>query len=87
MLRTVAARRSASTGPALLTPAFLAVTLASLAYFTGDGVLIPAVPRYTHGPLSGGDVAVGLVVGAFSLSAFFLRPWVAASATAGAGAR
>jgi MFS family permease len=76
MLRTVTARRSASTGPALLTPAFLAVTLASLAYFTGDGVLIPAVPRYTHGPLGGGDVAVGLVVGAFSLSAFFLRPWV-----------
>jgi predicted MFS family arabinose efflux permease len=51
------------------------VTLAALAYFTGDGVLIPAVPRYTHGPLGAGDVAVGLVVAAFSLSAFFLRPW------------
>jgi MFS family permease len=77
MLPTVTARRSASTGPALLTtPAFLAVTLASLAYFTGDGVLIPAVPRYVQGPLAAGDVAVGLVVGAFSLSAFFLRPWV-----------
>ena len=76
MIRTVTARRSASTRPALLTPAFLAVTLASLAYFTGDGVLIPAVPRYVQGPLGAGDVAVGLVVGAFSLSAFFLRPWV-----------
>jgi MFS family permease len=69
------ARRSASAHPTLLTPAFLAVTLASLAYFTGDGVLIPAVPRYVQGPLGAGDVAVGLVVGAFSLSAFFLRPW------------
>jgi predicted MFS family arabinose efflux permease len=76
MIRTVAARRSATTRPALLTPAFLAVTLASLAYFTGDGVLVPAVPRYVQGPLGAGDVAVGLVVGAFSLSAFFLRPWV-----------
>ena len=76
MIRTVAARRSASTRPALLTPAFLAVTLASLAYFTGDGVLVPAVPRYVQGPLAADDVAVGLVVGAFSLSAFFLRPWV-----------
>jgi predicted MFS family arabinose efflux permease len=76
MIRTVAARRSASTHPALLTPAFVAVTLASLAYFTGDGVLVPAVPRYVQGPLGAGDVAVGLVVGAFSLSAFFLRPWV-----------
>jgi MFS family permease len=53
----------------------VAVTVAALAYFTGDGILIPAVPRYTHGPLRGGDVAVGLVVGAFSASAFFLRPW------------
>jgi MFS family permease len=61
--------------PVLLTPAFVAVTLAALAYFTADGILIPAVPRYTHGPLGGGDVAVGLVVGAFSASAFFLRPW------------
>jgi predicted MFS family arabinose efflux permease len=75
MIRTVTARRSASTRPALLTPAFVAVTLASLAYFTGDGVLIPAVPRYVQGPLGAGNVAVGLVVGAFSLSAFFLRPW------------
>jgi predicted MFS family arabinose efflux permease len=76
MIRTVAARRSAPTRPALLTPAFVAVTLASLAYFTGDGVLVPAVPRYVQGPLAAGDLAVGLVVGAFSLSAFFLRPWV-----------
>ena len=76
MIPTVAAQRSASTRPALLTPAFVAVTLASLAYFTGDGVLVPAVPRYVLGPLGAGDVAVGLVVGAFSLSAFFLRPWV-----------
>jgi predicted MFS family arabinose efflux permease len=75
MLRTGTARRSAPTRPTLLTPAFVTVTLASLAYFTGDGVLIPAVPRYVQGPLGAGDVAVGLVVGAFSLSAFFLRPW------------
>jgi predicted MFS family arabinose efflux permease len=75
MIRTGTARRPAPTRPALLTPAFVSVTLAALAYFTGDGVLIPAVPRYTHGPLGAGDVAVGLVVAAFSLSAFFLRPW------------
>jgi predicted MFS family arabinose efflux permease len=75
MIRTGTARRPAPTRPALLTPAFVTVTLAALAYFTGDGVLIPAVPRYTHGPLGAGDVAVGLVVAAFSLSAFFLRPW------------
>ncbi len=75
MIRTVTMRQSAPARPTLLTPAFVAVTLASLAYFTGDGVLLPAVPRYVQGPLGAGNVAVGLVVGAFSLSAFLLRPW------------
>jgi MFS family permease len=49
--------------------------MAELAYFTADGVLLPGLPRYVQGSLGGGNVAVGLVVGAFSLSAFFLRPW------------
>jgi MFS family permease len=68
--RSVTVRR-----PSLFTPAFVTVALAELAYFTADGVLLPALPRYVEGPLGGGNVAVGLVVGAFSLSAFFLRPW------------
>lgn len=61
--------------PSLLTPMFLTVAAAELAYFTADGVLLPALPRYVEGPLGAGNVAVGLVVGAFSLTAFFLRPW------------
>lgn len=66
---------AASTRSTLLTPQFLAVALATLAYFTGDGILVAAVPRFVAGPLGAGNVAVGLVVGAFSVSAFFLRPW------------
>jgi MFS family permease len=58
----------------LVTPSFLVVAIATLAYFLADGVLIPAVPRYVEGPLGGGSVAVGLVVGAFSFSALALRP-------------
>jgi MFS family permease len=49
--------------------------VAELAYFTADGVVLPALPRYVEGPLGGGDIQVGLVIGAFSVSAFFLRPW------------
>lgn len=60
----------------LLTPRFLAVGLAGLAYFVGNGILIAAVPRFVAGPLGAGNVAVGVAVGAFSVSAFFLRPWV-----------
>jgi MFS family permease len=59
----------------LITPAFLVVAVASLAYFTCDGLLLPAVPLYVEGPLGGGDVAAGITVGAFSLTALFLRPW------------
>ena len=86
MMRTMTIRRraktttSAAARPTLLTPMFLTVAVAELAYFTADGVLLPALPRYVTGPLGGGDVAVGLVVGAFSLSAFFLRPWAGTQA-------
>jgi MFS family permease len=67
--------RAGATRSSLLTRTFLTVAAAELAYFTADGVLLPALPRYVEGPLGGGNVAVGLVIGAFSLSAFFLRPW------------
>jgi MFS family permease len=63
------------TRPVLFTSAFITVALAELAYFTADGVLLPSLPRYVAGPLGGGNVAVGLVIGAFSVSAFFLRPF------------
>lgn len=79
MLRTVRAGRGemarTAARPTLFTRAFLTVAVAELAYFTADGVLLPALPRYVEGPLGGGDIGVGLVIGAFSVSAFFLRPW------------
>jgi MFS family permease len=68
-------RRGDATRGTLLTRTFLTVAAAELAYFTADGVLLPALPRYVEGPLGAGNIAVGIVVGAFSLSAFFLRPW------------
>lgn len=79
MLRSVRAGRGDMVRTAaratLFTRAFLTVAVAELAYFTADGVLLPALPRYVEGPLGGGDIGVGLVIGAFSVSAFFLRPW------------
>jgi predicted MFS family arabinose efflux permease len=60
--------------PTLFTPAFTALALASLAYFTAAGMLIPALPRFVEGPLGGGDLAVGVVFGTFSVSAVLLRP-------------
>jgi MFS family permease len=59
----------------LLTPAFFVISAGSLAYFLSLGVLVPAVPLYVEGPLRGGEVAVGLAVGMFSISGFLFRPW------------
>lgn len=62
--------------PRLVTPAFLLIAFATLAYFIAEGALLPSVPLYVKGPLGGGEVAVGVVVGSFSASALLLRPWV-----------
>src|SRR5918996_5261785 len=59
----------------LLTPAFLVISAGSLAYFLSLGVLVPAVPLYVEGPLRGGEVAVGLAGGMFSISGVLFRPW------------
>jgi MFS family permease len=74
---TVSTRPSAGrqARPTLFTPAFSILSLASLAYFSAAGMLLPALPRYVHGTLGGGDVAVGVTFGAFSLTAVLLRPW------------
>ncbi len=61
--------------PRLWTPAFAAVVTASLSYFVGLGMLLPALPRYVQGPLHGGSATVGLALGSFSITAL-LRPWV-----------
>ncbi len=66
---------TATTRPRLVTPQFVLLGSAALAYFFADGLLVPSVPLYVTGPLAGDDVAVGLSVGAFSLSALLLRPW------------
>ena len=65
--------------PRLLTPAFITASVAALAYFVADGMTIPIYPVYVHGPLLADDIALGLVFGAFSLTALVLRPWAGAT--------
>jgi MFS family permease len=50
--------------------------LASFAYFTGMGALLPTVPRFVEEELGGGGLQVGIGVGSFAVSAALLRPWV-----------
>ena len=38
------------------------------------GAVLPVLPRYVHGPLDGGNVAVGVVVGSYAATGLLLRP-------------
>ena len=58
----------------LYTLPFIAISAATLAFFTSSGVFLPTTPRFTAGPLGGDDVAVGLVLGSFSVSSILLKP-------------
>ncbi|MEA2461376.1 MAG: hypothetical protein QOH90_1553 [Actinomycetota bacterium] len=62
--------------PRLITPTFFLITLSTLAYFVAIGCLIPTLPLFVEGPLSGSSISVGLVIGTFSLSAVLLRPFI-----------
>jgi MFS family permease len=58
----------------LLTPAFVALALSDLAYFTATGVLLVATPLFVTGPLGSDEAGVGLAMGSFSVTTLLLRP-------------
>jgi MFS family permease len=59
----------------LLTPAFVRLAVADLAYFTATGVSIYALPLYVTGPVGSDKAGAGLAFGAFAVSALVLRPF------------
>jgi len=60
--------------PAPPRAAFLGVFAACLPVFLGLGATVPVLPKFVKGPVGGGDVAVGIVVGAFAITAVLCRP-------------
>lgn len=54
--------------------AFAGVFAASLTCFLAVGAVLPVLPGYVKGPVGAGDVAVGVVVGAFAFTAVIGRP-------------
>lgn len=53
---------------------FATLFAADLLVFLSIGATVPALPRYVTGPLGAGDLAVGVVMGAFAFTSVFLRP-------------
>jgi MFS family permease len=69
-----------STRERLLTPAFIRLTFADVAYFTSTGVAIYTLPLWVTGPVGSDKSGAGLAFGAFAVSALLLRPvagWLA----------
>ena len=63
-----------ATGERLLTPAFIRLAVADLAYFTAAGVAIYALPLWVTGPVGSDTAGAGLAFGAFAVAALILRP-------------
>lgn len=59
----------------LFTRAFIALSVADLAYFTAVGMAIFALPLFVTGPLGHDEAAAGVAFGAFAVSALVLRPF------------
>src|SRR5436305_9437425 len=47
----------------------------TLSGFVATGAALPVLPQFVRGPLHAGDVAVGVVMGAFAVSAVLARPF------------
>ncbi len=59
----------------VITRQFLTVVVAGRFYFFSLGMLLPIVPLFVAGPLGGSELAVGILVGSFSIGAVLIRPF------------
>lgn len=59
----------------LFTRAFVLLMASDMAYSLTAGALLGITPFFVTGPLGAGPGAVGLVVGAFSVTTLIIRPW------------
>ncbi len=62
-------------GVRVWTPAFVLLGLTDLAYFTGVGISILALPVYVTGPIGSDEGGAGLAFGAFAVTALLCRPY------------
>jgi MFS family permease len=55
--------------------AFAGVFAVTFLGLVAVGAVLPVLPRYVHGPLDGGNVAVGVVIGSYAVTGLLLRPF------------
>jgi len=54
--------------------AFAGVFAVTFSGLVAVGAVLPVLPRYVHGPLDAGNVAVGVVIGSYAVTGLLLRP-------------
>lgn len=67
-------RPAAPAGSRGVSPAFIAVFAATMMNLLAVGALLPVLPLYVRGPLDEGDLAVGIVIGAYAITGIAFRP-------------
>jgi MFS family permease len=60
----------------LITPAFVAVAAATLAFFISAGIVLPVAPRFAEQSLGADQLGIGVAIASFSIAALILRPIV-----------
>ncbi len=60
----------------LITPGFLALAAATLAFFIAGGIVLPISPGFARDALGADDLGVGVAIGSFAVAALVLRPIV-----------
>jgi MFS family permease len=70
---------AAADGSAPLVPrpgvAFAGVFAVTFCGLVAVGAVLPVLPRFVHGPLDSGNVAVGIVIGSYAITGLLLRPF------------
>ncbi|MGC1164823.1 MAG: MFS transporter [Solirubrobacterales bacterium] len=63
--------------PAIARPgaAFAGIFAVTFCGLLAVGAVLPVLPRYVDGPLGAGNVAVGIVIGAYAITGLLLRPF------------
>ena len=54
--------------------AFAGIFAVTFSGLLAVGAVLPVLPRYVHGPLDGGNIAVGIVIGSYAVTGLLLRP-------------
>jgi MFS family permease len=63
-------------GTRLVTPALVAVSVATLAFFIAGGIVLPVAPRFAEKALGADSLGIGIAIASFSVAALILRPVV-----------